>query len=185
MFTLRRIARALVGICAVPLLAAGPLAAPAAAQPVTPNGLVTQVVSGNVLTTFSIQRGWVHVRIFGVDVPGPNECYGPEGTAFAAQALTWQPVLLEADPRWPSADPTGVVTLAHVIRADGFNYGVEAVRAGVGRAVYVGQYKDQLAAAQKEAQDAKRGIWSPVCTGEAAPEPEAPANTGSAGSFGF
>lgn len=163
MFGMRSIIRAVVGFCAVAAVVAGPTIPVASAQPVAPNGLVTQVVSGDTLTTFSFQRAWVHVRIFGIDAAQPGQCFGDEATAFAAAAMTWQPVLLEADPRWPSADPTGVTTLAHVTRVDGFNYAVEAARAGIARAVYVGQFRDAVRAAEQEAKDAQRGIWSANC----------------------
>lgn len=160
---MRSIIRAVVGFSAVAAIVAGPTIPAASAQPVTPNGITTQVVTGDTFTTFSFQRGWVHVRVFGIDAAQPGQCFGNEATAFAAGAMIWQPTLLIADPRWPSADPTGVTTLSHVIRMDGFNYAVEAARAGIARAVYVGEYKDAVRAAEQEARDAQRGIWSPEC----------------------
>lgn len=163
MFGSRTFIRVLVGFCAAAALVVGPTIPAASAQPVTPNALTTQVVTGDTFTTFSIQRGWVHVRVFGIDAAKPGQCFGDEATAFAASSLTWQPMLLEADPRWPSADPTGVTTLAHIIRMDGFNYAVEAARAGIARAVYVGQFRDAVRAAEQEAKDAQRGIWSENC----------------------
>ncbi|MGV0851763.1 thermonuclease family protein [Mycolicibacterium phlei] len=66
--------------------------------------------------------------------------------------------------------PTAVNrTLAYLVKADGWNYSVEAARAGAARAyIYdnnpVQKYAE-IAAAEQEARAAKRGLWGPPCNG--------------------
>src|ERR1700732_3779264 len=87
---------------------------------------------------------------------------------------------------WPASewgwwDPTQDLhdrygrTLAYLDKADGWDYSVEAARAGAAHA-YI--YHDQpaarypaIAAAQKEAIDAQRGLWGPPCYGNAESHP--------------
>lgn len=66
-------------------------------------------------------------------------------------------------------------TLAYLVRADGWDYSVEVVRAGMALA-YV--YNDDpvsrypaIAAAQQEAQAAGRGLWGAPCFGDIASVP--------------
>ncbi len=60
-------------------------------------------------------------------------------------------------------------TLAYLIREDGWDYSVEAARAGVAHSyVYGGVPVERYAAietAQQEANDALRGLWGPPCYG--------------------
>ncbi|WP_235682908.1 thermonuclease family protein [Mycolicibacterium alvei] len=66
--------------------------------------------------------------------------------------------------------PTAVNrTLGYLVRADGWDYSVEAARAGMAHAyVYdrrpVVRY-DAIAAAANEARQAHRGLWGPPCNG--------------------
>lgn len=72
--------------------------------------------------------------------------------------------------------PTAVNrTLAYLVRADGFDYSVEAARAGTAKSyvyggVPVSRY-DTIEAAQSEAQAAQRGLWGPPCYGDTASAP--------------
>lgn len=67
--------------------------------------------------------------------------------------------------------PTAVNrTLAYIVKADGWDYSVEAARAGVAKS-YV--YDDNpvqryplIQAAEAEAQAAGRGLWGPPCHGD-------------------
>jgi micrococcal nuclease len=66
-------------------------------------------------------------------------------------------------------------TLAYLVRADGWDYSVEAARAGTAQSyVYggrpVSQY-DAIAAAEEEARNAGRGLWGPPCFGNTASVP--------------
>ena len=60
-------------------------------------------------------------------------------------------------------------TLAYLDKADGWDYSVEAARAGVAHSyvyggVPVARYA-QIDAAEQEAQAAGRGLWGPPCFG--------------------
>lgn len=63
-------------------------------------------------------------------------------------------------------------TLAYLVRADGWDYSVEAARAGTARSyVYDGvpvSRHNSIQAAESEARDAGRGLWGPPCFGNTA-----------------
>ena len=61
-------------------------------------------------------------------------------------------------------------TLAYLVRPDGWDYSVEAARAGTAKSyvyggVPVSRY-DAIVAAEREAREAQRGLWGPPCYGE-------------------
>lgn len=67
-------------------------------------------------------------------------------------------------------------TLAYLDKADGWDYSIEAARAGAAHS-YVyhnnpAQRADQIAAAEQEAKTAGRGLWGPPCFGETASVPQ-------------
>ena len=93
---------------------------------------------------------------------------GPEATAFAESTLVGQRVALVTDPTQDQHDRYGR-TLAYLDKADGWDYSIEAARAGAAHS-YV--YHDQpavrypaIAAAEQEAIAAQRGLWGPPCYG--------------------
>ena len=61
-------------------------------------------------------------------------------------------------------------TLAYLDKADGWDYSVEAARAGAAHSyVYHGHPSaraDEIAAAEQEAKAAGRGLWGPQCFGQ-------------------
>jgi len=63
-------------------------------------------------------------------------------------------------------------TLAYLDKADGWDYSVEAARAGAARSyAYHGHpvaRADEISAAEQEAKIAGRGLWGPPCFGETA-----------------
>jgi micrococcal nuclease len=79
-----------------------------------------------------------------------------------------QRVALISDPTQDRTDRYGR-TLAYLVRADGWDYSVEAARAGTAKS-YVYQRPvsrhDAIAAAEREAREAQRGLWGPPCFGE-------------------
>jgi micrococcal nuclease len=82
-----------------------------------------------------------------------------------------QRVDLVTDPTQDRTDRYGR-TLAYLVRADGWDYSVEAARAGVAHSyVYdhrpVARY-DAIEAAETEAREAHRGLWGPPCNGDTA-----------------
>jgi micrococcal nuclease len=153
----------------------------ATADTVDATAVVLRVVDGDTIDIRDEVRGRLRIRILGIDTPETKKpgytvgCWGPEATEFAESTLAGQRVAMVTDPTQDRTDRYGR-TLADLVRADGFDYSVEAVRAGAAH-VYV--YDDrpvewygELEAAEREARDAGRGLWGPPCFGETASVPE-------------
>jgi micrococcal nuclease len=145
------------------------------AEPVAATALVLKVV--DIRDTIDIRddiRGRLRVRALGIDTPETKKpgytvgCWGPEATQFAQDTLSGQRVSLIPDPTQDTTDRYGR-TLAYLVRADGWDYSVEAARVGTARSyVYNGDPAvryDAIRAAEREAQSAQRGMWGPPCNG--------------------
>jgi endonuclease YncB( thermonuclease family) len=147
------------------------------ADPVTATALVLEVVDGDTIDIRDDNRGHLRVRVLGIDSPEtkkpgePVGCWGPEATAFAKSTMLGQRVALVTDPTQARTDRYGR-TLAYLVRADGWDYSVEAARAGAARSyVYGGVPVSRhilIAAAEAEARNAGRGLWGSPCNGTAA-----------------
>jgi endonuclease YncB( thermonuclease family) len=146
----------------------------AAADPVTATALVLEIVDGDTIDIRDDNRGRLRVRALGIDTPetkkpgAPIDCWGPEATEFAQSTLLGQRIALVTDPTQDRTDRYGR-TLAYLVRADGWDYSVEAARAGTAHSyvyggVPVSRY-DAIAAAETEARDGLRGLWGPPCNG--------------------
>lgn len=156
------------------------------AEPVDATAVVLRVVDGDTIDIRDEVRGRLRVRILGIDTPetkkpnSPVECWGPEATEFAASTMLGQRVALVPDPTQDRTDRYGR-TLAYLVRADGFDYAVEAARAGAARSyVYGGKPVSRhaaIAAAEREARDARRGLWGPPCNGSTSAADTVPAAT--------
>lgn len=134
--------------------------------------VVDRVVDGDTVKV-TIDGRQVSVRLIGIDTPesvkpdSPVECFGPEASQFAEDALSGEPVVLEFDEGQGYLDRYGRV-LAYVwrVQPDGslrlFNE--EAVEAGVAVARQYGDtpgaWEQTLSAAQERARAAGRGLWS-------------------------
>jgi micrococcal nuclease len=98
-----------------------------------------------------------------------NANVGPEATQFASSTLLGQRVAVVTDPTQDRTDRYGR-TLAYLVRADGWDYSVEAARAGAARAYVYGGVPvtrhSAIAAAEQEAKNALRGLWGPPCNGD-------------------
>jgi micrococcal nuclease len=167
---------ALLGLAAILV---GLLAPPAAAEPVHVTAQVLRVVDGDTVDVRDDVRGRLRIRVLGIDTPETKKpgytvgCWGPEATRFAQENLVGQRVAVVLDPTQDRTDRYGR-TLAYLVKADGWNYSVEAARAGAARAyVYKRpvQLHGQIAAAEQEARAAKRGMWGPPCFGNTASVP--------------
>jgi micrococcal nuclease len=149
----------------------------AAADPVAASALVLKVVDGDTIDIRDDVRGRLRVRVLGIDSPETNkpgttvECWGPEATEFARSTLMGQRVALVTDPTQDRTDRYGR-TLAYLVRADGWDYSVEAARAGAARSYVYGDRPvsrhDAIEAAELEAIHALRGLWGPPCNGDPA-----------------
>jgi micrococcal nuclease len=168
-------------LIAVGLVAASLVAScSATAQAVDTTADVLRVVDGDTIDIRDDVRGRLRVRVLGIDTPETKKpgyavaCWGPEATEFAKSALMGQRVALQPDPTQDRTDRYGR-TLAYLVRADGWDYSVEAVRAGTAKSyVYGGipvSRHDAIAAAQSEAMATQRGLWGPPCFGDIVSRP--------------
>jgi len=152
---------ALAAAVAMPVLVSSPTVR---AQPVATTAVVLKVVDGDTVDIRDDVRGRLRVRLLGIDTPETKKpgytvgCWGPEATEFAESTLVGQRVALVTDPTQDLHDRYGR-TLAYLDKADGWDYSIEAARAGAAHA-YV--YHDQpatrypaIAAAEQEAKDAQ------------------------------
>ena len=145
------------------------------AEPVPTTALVLRVVDGDTIDIRDDNRGRLRVRLLGIDTPETKKpqftvgCWGPEATEFANTTMLGQRVAMVTDPTQDRTDRYGR-TLAYLVRADGWDYSVEAARAGVAQSyVYDGNpviRYDAIEAAHAEARSALRGLWGPPCNGD-------------------
>ncbi|GJF09623.1 hypothetical protein NGTWS0302_24230 [Mycolicibacterium cyprinidarum] len=171
---MKSIAAALLATLA---LTASPLVAPitATADPVDTTAVVLKVVDGDTIDIQDDNRGRLRIRVLGIDTPETKKpgytigCWGPQATQFASDTLLGQRVAFIADPTQDRTDHYGR-TLAYLVKGDGWNYSVEAARAGTAHAYTydnnpVEKYAE-IAAAEQEAKAAGRGLWGPPCYGD-------------------
>ena len=171
---------ALVAVFGTGTVGASLLAPPATAEPVTVTASVLKVVDGDTVDVRDDVRGRLRIRVLGIDTPETRKpgytvgCWGPQATDFAVANLVGQRVAVIPDPTQDPRDRYGR-TLAYLVKADGWDYSVEAARAGTARAyIYdgnpVSRYP-QIAAAEQEARNAQRGMWGPPCYGDTESSP--------------
>jgi micrococcal nuclease len=131
-------------------------AAPASAQ------RVRQVIDGDTITVSGVGV----VRLLGVDAPEKtggtyreSEPFGDAATRFMRDLLAGQDVRLEYD--GARLDPYKR-TLAYVFLRDGRLANLEIIRAGFAETYRRFTYarKTAFLAAEREAQDARRGMWA-------------------------
>lgn len=163
-------------LCAIVI----PTAPAAVAEPVTVTATVLKVVDGDTIDIRDDVRGRLRIRVLGIDTPETKKpgysvgCWGPEATEFARSTLVGQRVAMETDPSQDRTDRYGR-TLAYLVKADGWDYSVEAARAGTAKSYVYGGVPvtryDAIEAAQADAQAAQRGLWGPPCWGDTASAP--------------
>ncbi|MEW6388478.1 MAG: thermonuclease family protein, partial [Thermodesulfobacteriota bacterium] len=122
---------------------------------------VSRVVDGDTL----ILANGTKVRLLGIDAPElekegrPADFLAHKARAFLSQLTQGQTVRLEYDQL--RYDRYGRL-LAYLLLADGSMVNVELVRQGLARVYLIPpnvRYRDTLIAAQREALEARRGIW--------------------------
>lgn len=163
-----------VGVAVAFALLVSPLWAPSASASVQATATVLRVVDGDTIDVRDDVRGRLRIRILGIDTPETKKpgytvgCWGPQATEFARTQLVDQRVAVVPDATQDRTDRYGR-TLAYLIKADGWNYSVEAAREGTALSyVYEGRPVEQypaIAAAEAEAKAAGRGLWGPPCHG--------------------
>lgn len=133
--------------------------------------VVDRVVDGDTVK-LELDGDYVSVRLIGMNTPetvkpdSPVECFGPESSDFAKQALTGARVTLEFDESQGMTDQYDRA-LAYVWRElpDGslslFN--LESIAGGYAFERQYGStpyaWKDEFVQAQREARDADTGLW--------------------------
>jgi micrococcal nuclease len=130
------------------------------------------------------------VRLIGVDTPEtvapgqPVDCYGPEASAYTKQLLEGQTVFLEKDVS--ETDRFGRL-LRYVYLESGEMVNELLVLDGYARVSTFPpdvKYQERFLAAERQAREAGRGLWGPVCvptavpTAAPAPQPTQPPSQG-------
>jgi micrococcal nuclease len=135
--------------------------APTGGEQATPTLRVRQVIDGDTITVSGIGT----VRLLGVDAPEKtggyreSEPYGDEATRFMRALVEGKLVRLEYDgERKDQYDRT----LAYVFLEDGTLANEAIIRAGFAETYRRFTYHRKAAfqAAEKEARDARRGMWA-------------------------
>ncbi len=109
------------------------------------------------------------IRLIGVDTPethkpnSPVQCFGPEASNFTKELVGNQPVGLEADPTGSNRDRYDRL-LRYVYLPDGTLLNEKLIRDGYGFSYLTFPFskQEEFAAAQAEAEEAKRGLWQ-IC----------------------
>lgn len=145
-----------------------PQPAPAAST----EAMVRLVIDGNTVVVATPDGVDHKVRILGIRAPlvgqqrRPAQCGGPEAARFTERLLSHQHVTLVPDPGQADQDFYHR-QLRYVRLGDGRDFSVESARAGMSRGyVYGGKpvlEQAPIAAAQRQAQIERRGIWG-SCT---------------------
>lgn len=136
---------------------------------------VEQVVDGDTIE-LKVDGRMQKVRLIGMDTPevvDPRkvvQCFGREASARAHEVLEGQTIRLEYDVQVGERDKYGRL-LGYVFLPDGTNYAEKMIRDGYAHEyTYQSQaYKYQMnfKAAEAEAEQASRGLWSPnTCDGD-------------------
>ena len=129
----------------------------AIAQPLT----CTRVVDGDTI----IVNNKEIIRLIGVDTPEtkhplkPVEYYGKEASAFTKKMVEGKTVRLEYDVQ---KRDKYLRMLAYVYLTDGTFINAEIIKQGYGHAYtrFPFKYLDEFRQYEKEAQEAKRGLWA-------------------------
>ena len=131
---------------------------------VNPYETVYRIADGD---TFILENNKQAVRLFGLDAPEMDNCYGPESYSRLSELLKKKQVQLKE----PLVDKFGrIVALVYV---DGKLINETMIKEGF--AAYrsePGSGKEVMKAAHEIAKSKKIGIYSSVCTDEIPPDPK-------------
>lgn len=131
---------------------------------VNPYETVYKIADGD---TFILENNKQAIRLFGIDTPEMNNCYGPESYARLDELLKKRKVQLKE----PVVDKFGrIVALVYV---DGRLINETMIKEGY--AAYrsePGSGKEAMKAAHEIAKSQKIGIYSKTCTDEVPPDPK-------------
>lgn len=155
----------------------GPVTETNIVETTTTNAFVVRGVDGDTIQArLDGDADDVKIRFLGVNTPEsvdprkPVECFGKEASKFTKEMLEGKRVRLDPDPQADEVDKYGRL-LRNVVLEDGTDFNAMLVEQGYAYA-YLDfplnkQRKAQLAALQKAAEAAKRGLWNPdTCHGQ-------------------
>ena len=129
---------------------------------------VVKVVDGDTIDV-NMDGKVERLRLIGIDTPEtvdprkPVQCFGKEASNKAKELLTGKSVGLEADGSQGEQDKYGRL-LRYVILPDGTNFNLFMIRQGYAHEYTYDEaykYQAEFKAAQVEAQNAEKGLWSP------------------------
>lgn len=135
---------------------------------------VVEVVDGD---TIKVQRDGTRttLRLIGIDTPEtkdprkPVQCFGREASAHASELLSGTSVWITADPTQDAIDKYGR-TLVYVWLPDGRSYNWLMIEDGYAHEYTYDipyRYMDAFKAAERDARENDRGLWSPTtCAGD-------------------
>jgi micrococcal nuclease len=132
------------------------LAAAGSAVPAAPGGRVTRVLDGDTVLLASGER----VRYLGINAPETGERYAAEATARNAALVAGRTVTLETDTEL--RDQYG--RLLAFVSVEGTSVSATLVREGLAHVLLIPpnrKHAESLLALQREAREARRGIWGP------------------------
>jgi micrococcal nuclease len=134
------------------------------------NASVTHVADGDTFDVTLDNGENATIRMLGVDTPEtvdprkPVQCFGKEASNLTKSKLTDARIYLAADPQADERDKYGRL-LRNVTLEDGTDYNLYLVQQGYAHAYLSfpldAARKKQLADAEKEAKEQKRGLWAP------------------------
>lgn len=144
---------------------------------------VVHVVDGDTVKVTRIAGGGsVTVRVLGIDTPETKDprrgigCFGPEASAWATHVLLNKHVTIRTDPTQDVRDRYGRL-LAYIRLPNGADYSTAAARNGYAKYylydVPVARAA-QIAAAERAARAAGKGLWGPPCHGNTEAPPTSP-----------
>lgn len=146
---------------------------------------VTQVVDGDTLK-INLNGKAETLRLIGMDTPEtvdprkPVQCFGKEASNKAKELLAGKKISIESDSTQGDRDKYGRL-LVYVRRDDGLFYNKHMIEQGYAHEYTYNlpyKYQTEFKAAQKAAQEALRGLWSPsACNGDTTQSVSNPAPT--------
>jgi len=133
---------------------------------------VVKVVDGDTIDV-SINGVTERLRLIGINTPEtvdprkPVECFGVEASNKAKSILTNKKVSLESDSSQGEGDKYGRL-LRYVFLEDGTNFNLMMIKDGYAYEYTYDipyKYQTEFKKAQKEAMEAKAGLWGDMCNG--------------------
>jgi micrococcal nuclease len=138
---------------------------------------IASVVDGDTFKA-DINGAVKTIRVIGIDTPEtvdprkPVECFGVEASNKAKAVLSGQKVRLEYDPTQGELDKYGR-SLRHVFLQDGTNFGLLMIKDGYAHEYTYAvpyKYQSEFKMVQKQAMEAKAGLWGDICQSATAVE---------------